>query len=69
MPDTSKSQFRLMRAVEHSPSFAAKVGIPQSVGKDFSDADKAGGISYASLPARKGPQRTASAKRKARVGR
>jgi hypothetical protein len=29
-----------MEAVAHSPSFAKKVGIPQSVGKDFSAADK-----------------------------
>jgi hypothetical protein len=29
-----------MEAIAHSPSFAKKVGIPQSVGKDFSTADK-----------------------------
>ena len=29
-----------MEAVAHSPAFAKKVGIPQSVGKDFSNADK-----------------------------
>jgi len=29
-----------MEAVAHNPSFAKKVGIPQSVGKDFSNADK-----------------------------
>jgi hypothetical protein len=29
-----------MRAVAHSPKFAKKVGVPQSVGKDFSNADK-----------------------------
>lgn len=29
-----------MRAVAHSPSFAKKVGIPQSVGRDFAAADK-----------------------------
>jgi hypothetical protein len=29
-----------MEAVAHSPSFAKKVGVPQSVGKDFSKADK-----------------------------
>ena len=29
-----------MMAVAHSPAFAKKVGIPQSVGKDFSTADK-----------------------------
>jgi len=29
-----------MEAIAHSPSFAKKVGVPQSVGKDFSKADK-----------------------------
>ena len=29
-----------MAAVAHNPSFAKKVGIPQSVGKDFAAADK-----------------------------
>jgi len=29
-----------MEAIAHSPSFAKKVGVPQSVGKDFSTADK-----------------------------
>ena len=29
-----------MEAIAHSQSFAKKVGVPQSVGKDFSNADK-----------------------------
>ena len=29
-----------MAAVANNPSFAKKVGIPQSVGKDFDEADK-----------------------------
>jgi hypothetical protein len=29
-----------MEAVAHNPSFAKKAGVPQSVGKDFSNADK-----------------------------
>jgi len=29
-----------MAAVAHNPAFAKKVGIPQSVGKEFSEADK-----------------------------
>ena len=40
MPSTSKKQHNFMAAVAHSPSFAKKVGVPQSVGKDFSTADK-----------------------------
>ncbi len=40
MPSTSKKQHNFMEAVAHSPAFAKKVGVPQSVGKDFSNADK-----------------------------
>jgi hypothetical protein len=40
MPSVSKKQHNLMAAVAHSPSFAKKVGIPTSVGKDFMTADK-----------------------------
>jgi hypothetical protein len=40
MPSSSKKQHNFMAAIAHSPSFAKKVGVPQSVGKDFSAADK-----------------------------
>ena len=40
MPSTSKKQNNFMEAVAHNPSFAKKAGVPQSVGKDFSNADK-----------------------------
>jgi len=40
MPSKSKKQHNFMEAVAHSPSFAKKAGVPQSVGKDFSNADK-----------------------------
>jgi hypothetical protein len=40
MPSTSKKQHNFMAAIAHNPAFAKKVGIPQSVGKDFNDADK-----------------------------
>jgi len=29
-----------MAAIAHNPAFAKKVGVPQSVGKDFNEADK-----------------------------
>jgi hypothetical protein len=41
MPSVSKAQEKTMRAVAHSPEFAAKVGIPQSVGREFHKADQA----------------------------
>ena len=40
MPSTSKKQHNFMAAIAHNPAFAKKVGVPQSVGKDFSNADK-----------------------------
>jgi hypothetical protein len=40
MPSTSKKQHNFMAAIANSPSFAKKAGVPQSVGKDFNDADK-----------------------------
>jgi hypothetical protein len=40
MPSTSKKQHNFMEAIAHSPKFAKKVGVPQSVGKDFAAADK-----------------------------
>ena len=40
MPSHSKKQHDFMEAIAHSPSFAKKVGVPQSVGKDYVNADK-----------------------------
>ena len=40
MPSSSKKQHNFMAAIAHSPSFAKKVGVPQSVGQDFTKADK-----------------------------
>lgn len=39
MPSVSKKQERFMQAVAHSPSFAKKAGIPQSVGREFTKAE------------------------------
>ena len=54
MPSTSKKQHNFMAAVAHNPEFAKKAGVPQSVGKDFSAADKGkkfsrGGLSDATV--------------------
>jgi hypothetical protein len=40
MPSSSKKQHNFMAAVANNPAFAKKAGVPQSVGKDFSTADK-----------------------------
>jgi hypothetical protein len=51
MPSKSKAQARTMQAAAHNPAFAKKVGIPQSVAKDFTAADEKHGTKR--LPARK----------------
>ena len=40
MPSKSKAQHNLMAGVAHNAAFAKKVGVAQSVGKDFNTADK-----------------------------
>ena len=40
MPSTSKKQHNFMAAVANNPAFAKKAGVPQSVGKEFNQADR-----------------------------
>lgn len=40
MPSKNLRQHNLMAAVANNPPLAKKTGIPQSVGKDFLEADK-----------------------------
>ena len=40
MPSHSQKQHNLMAMVANNPAAAKRVGIPQSVGKDFIEADK-----------------------------
>ena len=35
MPAVSKKQEKFMQAVAHNPKFAKQVGVPQSVGREF----------------------------------
>ena len=44
MPSKTPAQARLMAAAAHNPAFAKKVGVPQSVGKEFNKADAKTGI-------------------------
>jgi hypothetical protein len=72
MPSKSPSQHRLMAAVAHNPSFAKKVGIPQSVGKDFAKADegkkfKNGGL-YENIHAKRERISEGSGEKMRRVG-
>lgn len=40
MPAKSKQQFKFMKAAEHNPEFAKKVGISPKVAKEFTKANK-----------------------------
>jgi hypothetical protein len=40
VPSVSKKQHNFMAAVANNPAFAKKAGVPQSVGKEFNQADK-----------------------------
>lgn len=40
MPSKSGKQHRLMEMVAHNPGAAKRVGVPQSVGKEFVMADQ-----------------------------
>ena len=40
MPSSSSKQHNFMAAVANNPAFAKKAGVPQSVGKEFVNADK-----------------------------
>jgi len=53
MPSSSPAQARLMQAVAHNPAFAKKVGIPQTVGQEFSAADAAQGQHNPALQGRR----------------
>ena len=44
MPSKSKKQQNFMAAVANNPKFAKKAGVPQSVGKDYVEADKMKGM-------------------------
>ena len=43
MPTVSEKQHRVMEMVAHDAKAAKRVGVPQSVGKEFVSADKAQG--------------------------
>jgi hypothetical protein len=42
MPAVSAKQEKFMRALANSPKFSKKVGVPQSVGKEFEMRSKTG---------------------------
>jgi hypothetical protein len=54
MPSKTLKQRKFMSAAAHSPKFAAKAGIPQSVAKEFHDADRG---KYGHKPGKKGKRK------------
>lgn len=40
MPSVSPKQHRFMEMIAHDPEAAKRVGVPQSVGQEFAEADK-----------------------------
>lgn len=50
MPSSSPAQERTMRAAAHNAAFARKMGIPQSVAREFERADQAKAIAKAMMP-------------------
>ena len=63
---TSQAQFRTMAAAAHNPEFARKVGIKQSVAKEFNRADK--GRDYKNLPKKANESKKAPAGKEADYG-
>jgi len=61
MPAVSAKQEKFMQAVAHNPKFAKKVGVPQSVGKEFTmkKMAKGGGVA----PTKMGAVKTAAPSR------
>ena len=52
MPSTSQAQARFMAAAAHDPEFAKKVGVPQSVAKEYNQEDKGGKLLKQAMQAR-----------------
>ena len=61
MPAVSAKQEKFMQAVAHNPKFAKKVGVPQSVGKEFTmkKMSMGGGVA----PSKMGAVKTAAPSR------
>lgn len=63
---TSQAQFRTMAAAAHNPEFARKVGIKQSVAREFNRADK--GQDYKDLPKKADESKSKPAEKEADYG-
>lgn len=57
MPSKSTAQKRLMAGAAHDPAFAKKVGVPQSVAREFNAADQKRPSMRGKVPVVKGKTR------------
>jgi hypothetical protein len=60
MPAVSKKQEKFMQAVAHNPSFAKKVGVPQSVGREFTKGKQMKYAKGGMAPSKMGAVKTAA---------
>jgi hypothetical protein len=72
MPSTSKKQRNFMAAAAHNPAFAKKVGISQTVAKEFNQADKGkkfggGGMAKKEMHSEKSEKKMDTAQDKAMI--
>ena len=51
MPSKTAKQHRFMELIAHNPKAAKRLGVPQSVGKDFAEADKGKTFKKGGMPA------------------
>jgi hypothetical protein len=70
MPTVSKKQEKFMQAVAHNKGFAKKVGVPQSVGREFTKSGggmkkmaKGGYAGGGMMPSKMGAVKTAAPSR------
>jgi hypothetical protein len=63
MPAVSKKQERFMQAVAHNPSFAKKVGVSQSVGREFTKGKQMKYAKGGMAPSKMGKVKTAAPSR------
>ena len=63
MPAVSKKQEKFMQAVANNPSFAKKVGVPQSVGREFTKGKQMKYAKGGVAPSKMGTVKTAAPSR------
>jgi hypothetical protein len=63
VPSVSKKQEKFMQAVANNPAFAKKVGVPQSVGREFTKGKQMKYAKGGMAPSKMGAVKTAAPSR------